>query len=1342
MMSHSAALNHRSEQAFRPVLVLACFLFAVTGAAQQGPPTGRPDAARGVTTADYQRAERFLAPALAPLVIGGNVVANWLPDERFWYRNQLVDGYEFILVAPATKTRKPAFDHVKLAAALSKAAGGTFTAHGLPFQSIELSADAAKVSFDHNGRRWTCDTAGVGCADVGAAAGRPTTGGRGGAGGRGGGGGRGGAVDITVPSPDGRLAAFIRNSNLWVREVATGRERQLTTDGEKYFGYATDNAGWASSDRAIVLWSPDSKKIATYQQDEREVREMYLVPTPVNPVTHPTPRVSKFPLPGDKVMAMLHRVVIDVDSAKVVRFQMSPDYHRAMLGDNVSIRDWQWKPDGSALAFVSTSRDHKQAVLRVADTATGAVRTVMEEKLPTQYESRIGCQVLWESNEVLWYSERDNYGHVYLYDLASGTLKHQVTTGEGPVMGLTRLDEKTRTIWFQAQGLEKGEDPYFRHHYRIGLDGKGLTGLTPVAGDHSIQLSPAGRYLVDTYSQPDVAPVVALRNGDGRFLMMLETTDISRLKAMGWQPPIPVKVKAHDGKTDIYGLMFRPTRFDPNRKYPVVNNVYPGPQTGSTGSRSFSAARGDRQALAELGFVVVTIDGMGTPGRSKSFQDAYYGAMGRDNTIPDQMAGMKELAAKFPWFDIERAGIWGHSGGGFATTTAMFRFPDFFKAGIAESGNHDQRLNEDDWGERYQGLLVRNADGTDNYEAEANQLYAKNLKGRLFLAHGTMDTNVPPYQTLMVADALIKANKDFDLLMLPNQNHGYGEASGYMMRRRWDFFVKWLAGLEPPKEYLMGTIPPPSLTATAREPTKADILRGAQGQYRANNDLLSYHLDIRVDPEKKFIDGKNTIRFRMLKDDTRIQLDLTQALKVDKIVLARDRQAGPSAGDGRELKFEREEGAVFVDFPETLRRGEVYSIEFHYSGNPPESGRFGGIAFRKDPAGRHWINTACQHIGASVWWPNKDQYQDEVEEMRISVAIPNDLVDVSNGKFLGKTDLGDGYTRWDWHVQYPINNYSVSLNIGKYVHFTDTANGQQLDFWCLPESLDKAKKQFAQAKTMIEAFEKYFGEYPFRKDGYKLIEAPYSGMEHQSAVTYGNRFSNGYLERDWTGVGVSMKFDFIIIHESAHEWFGNAVTAADVADEWIHEAWGTYMENLYVEHAFGYDDALKYVNGYKSKVANREPIVAPRGINRTPPQDMYFKGALFIHTLRTMVGDDAKWWKVLRSLYQTFKYRTITTEDMVAFFNRETGKNLTPVFDQYLRHPQLPALDLVFQEGGQLAYRWRADVKGFAMPIKVGKKGAWQTITPGSEWQVMTTPLTKDEFEVATELYYVDVTKR
>jgi dipeptidyl aminopeptidase/acylaminoacyl peptidase len=368
-------------------------------------------------------------------------------------------------------------------------------------------------------------------------------------------------------------------------------------------------------------------------------------------------------------------------------------------------------------------------------------------------------------------------------------------------MQIAKIDERSRTIWFGANGREKGQDPYFLHFYRTSLDGGSVLSLTPDNGTHAIQVSPSGQYIVDTFSTPEQPPTVVLRDADGRELMLLAKADISKLLATGWKPPTPIKMTAHDGKTDIYGLLFRPSSFDPSKKYPIVNHVYPGPQTGSTGSRAFTAARSDRQALAELGFIVVTIDGMGTPGRSKAFQDAYYGKMGRDNTIPDQIAGMKELASKHPWIDLSRAGIWGHSGGGFATTTAMFRFPDFFKAGIAESGNHDQRTNEDDWGERYQGLLVKNADGTDSYDVEANQNFAKNLKGRLLLAHGTMDTNVPPYQTLLVADALIKANKDFEMLMIPNANHGYGAASNYMMRRRWDFFVRWLMDAEPPKEY-------------------------------------------------------------------------------------------------------------------------------------------------------------------------------------------------------------------------------------------------------------------------------------------------------------------------------------------------------------------------------------------------------------------------------------------------------------------------------------------------------------------------------------------------------------
>jgi len=518
---------------------------------------------------------------------------------------------------------------------------------------------------------------------------------------------------------------------------------------------------------------------------------------------------------------------------------------------------------------------------------------------------------------------------------------------------------------------------------------------------------------------------------------------------------------------------------------------------------------------------------------------------------------------------------------------------------------------------------------------------------------------------------------------------------------------------------------------TPAAPSRADILRGEYGPFRANNDLLSYDLDIRVDPEKKFISGKNTIRFKMLKDDNRIQLDLFANLNVDKILLG-----------STELKYTREINTVFVDFPATLKKNSVQAIDFYYSGSPKETGRFGGISFKKDPAGRDWITTACQGIGASIWWPNKDQQRDEVESMRLRVAIPSTLTDVSNGRFAGKTDLGDGYTRYDWEVHYPINNYCVSLNIGHYEHFSDKLGDLTMDFYCLPENLEKAKRQFAQAKPMIEAFQKYFGEYPFKKDGYKLIEVPYSGMEHQSAVTYGNRFANGYLERDWTGVGVSLKFDFIIIHESAHEWFGNSITASDVSDEWIHEGWATYAEGVYVEAMFGRDDALKYVNGYKTKVKNQQPIITTRGVNRSPSQDQYFKGALFLNTLRSVIDDDTRWWKLVRDYSMRFRYRNIMTEDLVKFFNEQTGMNLTPIFDQYLRQAALLALELRFQESdGTVSYRWRAGVKQFAMPVKVGRRTDWQLIKPTTEWKTMKTGLKKEEFEVATDRYYVEVIK-
>jgi dipeptidyl-peptidase 4 len=776
----------KNSKFLKPAILLMIMLIALSVHAQDR---------AALSAADYARAEKLLGYNTNPLVFRAGVRATWLPDERFWYRMTTVDGSEFVLVDPAKGTRAPAFDHAALAAALSTATKATYDAHHLPFTEIDLSSDGQTISFTLRGHRWQCDMQAKQCADQGA----PATGTARGPG-------RGGAR-LDTPSPDKKRTAFIRDFNLWVRDLASGKETQLTTDGVKDFGYATDNAGWVHSDRAVIAWSPDSKKIATFQQDQRGVGEMYLVDTKVG---HPTLQAWKYPLPGDEVVTTIQRVIIDVDAPRVIRLQMPADQHRSTLCDDVQCRggewaDVDWSPDATQLAFVSTSRDHKHEQLHIANAATGAVRDVLEETAATQFESGQGM-VNWRylpaSNELIWFSERDNWGHLYLYDATTGKLKNQITKGDWAVTELLKVDEKNRQLYFIAMGREPGRNPYFAHLYRVGFDGGNLSLLTPEDGNHEIAFSPSGRLFVDSYSKPDVAPVAVVRDAQGKLLATLEKADISKLLAAGWKPPVPITVKARDGQTDLYGLMFKPTNLDPNRKYPIVNHIYPGPQGGSVGSWSFVTARGDTQALAELGFIVVEIEGMGNPLRSKKFHDAYYANMA-DNTLPDQVGGMKQLAQQYSWIDLDRAGIYGHSGGGYATAGAMFRYPDFFKVGISESGNHDNRMYEDDWGERYQGLLQRKSDGTSNYDDQANQPLAKNLKGHLLLAHGTMDDNVPQNNTLLVVDALIKANKDFDLLMLPNQRHGYGSASNYMTRRRWDYFVKYLLGAEPPHEYEM-----------------------------------------------------------------------------------------------------------------------------------------------------------------------------------------------------------------------------------------------------------------------------------------------------------------------------------------------------------------------------------------------------------------------------------------------------------------------------------------------------------------------------------------------------------
>jgi len=757
---------------------------------------------RQYTKEDYAKAEKFMEYNVAPLAHTGVVRAKWLEDGRFWYRDYKSDGWDYVIVDPANKTKAPAFDQAKLAAALKAASDGMKddARHLAVTELAFLKHDAeptTELLVSLGPRQFRCELSGAGVCAAVKIPGVPEEQSK-----------PDDTPRVPLPlAPDKKKVAFIRDFNLWVRDVTTGHETQLTTDGVKDYGYATDNAGWTQSGNPILVWSPDSKRIATFQQDQRKVGEMYLVPV-IN--SHPTLKAWKYPLVGDANVTMIERVIIDVDSPKVIRLKMPPDQHRSTLCDDLACHgitweDVQWSADGRDLAFVSTSRDHRQEWLRVADAETGNIREVMGETAAKFFESgngKVNWKYLPKSNEILWFSERDNWGQLYLYDLTTGQLKNQITKGEGNVTQVLKVDEKTRTIYFLAVGKEQGRDPYFSHYYSVGFDGQDMRLLTPENADHVASPSRDGRYFVDVYSTPTQAETAVVRENSGKLVMELAKQDITKLVAAGWVPPVPITAKARDGKTDLYGLMFKPTNFDASKRYPIVNYVYPGPQTGSCGSRSFLAARRDLQPLAELGFIVVCIDGMGTPWRSKSFHEAYYGDLG-DNTIPDQVSSMKDLAARYSWIDLDRAGIYGHSGGGNATASAMFHYPDFFKVGISESGNHDNRDYEDDWAEKWAGLLVKNPDGASNYDSQANQQFAKGLKGHLLLAHGTMDDNVPPSETLLVVDALIKANKDFDLLLIPNAAHGYGAASQYMARRRWDYFVRYLAGAIPPSEYEM-----------------------------------------------------------------------------------------------------------------------------------------------------------------------------------------------------------------------------------------------------------------------------------------------------------------------------------------------------------------------------------------------------------------------------------------------------------------------------------------------------------------------------------------------------------
>ncbi|UCC25711.1 MAG: DPP IV N-terminal domain-containing protein [Gemmatimonadales bacterium] len=747
-----------------------------------------------VTSADYTRADRFLSWNAGQLVTGDQVVPNWLDGDRFWYRNRVLEGHEFVLVDPTVPSRRPAFDHHRIAAALSMAADTSYVGTKLPFDDFEF-VDGGIRFHTADSVRWSCTTTDYFCTGPDSIPAPPRT---------------------EITSPDGRWVAFSRDENLWVRSTETGEEIQLSTDGEEDFGYAVPQEGCCSvvtlarrGDEAppVLAWSPDSRMIGTHRLDERAVEQLHLLETATGrPVLH-SYRVA---LPGDSVIPTYEVHLFDVEGRSHVRADVDPidavNTSCCGLAIDTLWKDARWGEGADELFFTRGVRSYDTLQLHAANTSTGETRMILEETSKTYVEANAGrggvpnWRVINDNSEVVWWSERDGWGHLYLFDAASGELRNRITEGPWMVADLLVVDEASRWVYFTAVGREEDRNPYYQHLYRARLDGSAVELLSPEEADHQIRMSPSGRYFVDQYGTYESAPVTVLRDRSGRVLATLEEADFSTLLATGWRFPVPFTALARDGVTPVHGLLFFPSDFDEDASYPVVDYIYPGPQVGPIRSRQGSVSQGgNAAALAELGFIVFQIDALGTPLRDKAFHDAYYGNM-RDNGIPDHIAALRQLATRYPQMDLDRVGIFGHSGGGFSSTDAILSYPDFFKVAVSTAGNHDNRSYDFTWGEKYHGLLTRNPDGTDSFDSQANQNIAHRLEGKVLFMYGTLDDNVHPNANLLVIDELIRANKDFDLVVLPNRNHGFSNEP-YVIRRTWDYFVRHLKGVEPPEGF-------------------------------------------------------------------------------------------------------------------------------------------------------------------------------------------------------------------------------------------------------------------------------------------------------------------------------------------------------------------------------------------------------------------------------------------------------------------------------------------------------------------------------------------------------------
>lgn len=829
------SIKHLSHQVVLPAAIAAAFLGASTGPAQAQNLTVATGVLVGMepNRANWTLANRFSSEALRPFLYSTSVQARFINEsESFWYMWRERGGVAFVVVDPVAKSKKPLFDTADMAAKLSEALKKPYDITNFPVTTVTFSKDAKTISFTVDTTKFdynleTQELKNMGRAPAGAAGGLPTgqQGRGGGGGGRGGQGGGGGGAGAARPgdgfrnySPDRKAYVYAQNHNLFFVDMADEKNPvQLSKDGEENYSFGARGQGGGQFQqqqqeeeqqqeegqttgaaaapetrvRASVTWSKDSKAFYVQRSDSRKVADLFLVNSLSEP--RPTLMTYKYSMPGEENVSQQELYGFIRDDKKFARLKVEKWKDQRLF-------DINWEEGSSTkIRFVRRDRLQRNLEFDEMDLSTGAIEPMITESVENAFLETQNARYVKPGGDIVWWSERTGWGHLYLYDHA-GKLKNSITGGPWRVEGVTALDEKKGQLWFTATGREPGENPYYTHLYRANLDGTGLTLLDAGDADHSATLSTSRNFSVDNFSRADMEPQAVVRDAKGKVVMELESMDLSRLKETGWKMPDTFQVKGSDGVTDIYGVMWKPFDFDPKKHYPIIANVYPGPQTESVSS-TFSATASN-QRLAQLGFIVIQIGNRGgNPKRSNAYHSyGYYNL--RDYGLADKKAGIEELALRYPWIDVDKVGIYGHSGGGFMTAAALMLPPynTFFKVGVSSSGNHDNNVYNQNWSEQHHGLKevkeLKDGDWVTKFEIKVptNAELAANLKGSLMLVHGDMDNNVHPAGTVRLVNALIKANKRFELMIMPGKPHGFGDMQGYFTNRMFEYFCEHLLG--------------------------------------------------------------------------------------------------------------------------------------------------------------------------------------------------------------------------------------------------------------------------------------------------------------------------------------------------------------------------------------------------------------------------------------------------------------------------------------------------------------------------------------------------------------------